>query len=90
MEPVTWTAKTDDKPASTAYIPYTHTFGRLSIMLAEHNIKSVAVPRKKIFSHLPPVKDALGLRTPGIYSIPCECGKVYIGQSGRSVQLRIK
>jgi hypothetical protein len=36
------------------------------------------------------VKDALGLRTPGIYSIPCECGKFYIGQSGRSVQLRIK
>jgi hypothetical protein len=31
----------------------------------------------------------LGLRTPGIYSIPCECGRVYIGQSGRSVQLGI-
>jgi len=50
-------------------------------MLAKHNIKSVA---------LPPVKDALGLRTPGIYRISCECGKVYIGQSGRSIQLRIK
>jgi hypothetical protein len=59
-------------------------------MLAKHNIKSVALPPRKIFSHLPPVKDALGLRTPGIYSIPCECGRVYIGQSGRLVQLRIK
>jgi hypothetical protein len=39
---------------------------------------------------MPPVKDALGLRTPGIYSIPYECGKVYIGQSGLSIQLRIK
>src|SRR5215475_5862001 len=29
-------------------------------------------------------------RTPGIYKIPCECGKVYIGQSGRSIQLHIK
>jgi hypothetical protein len=28
--------------------------------------------------------------TPGVYSIPCECGKVYTGQSGRSIQLRIK
>jgi hypothetical protein len=37
-----------------------------------------------------PVEDAMGLRTPGIYSIPRECGRVYIGQSGRSVQLRIK
>jgi len=59
-------------------------------MLAKHNNKSVALPPRKIISHLPPVKDALALRTPGIYSIPCECGRVYIGQSGRSVQLRIK
>jgi hypothetical protein len=32
----------------------------------------------------------VGLRTPGTYSIPCECGKLYIGQSGRSVHIRIK
>jgi len=25
MEPATWTAKTNDKPTSTAYIPYTQT-----------------------------------------------------------------
>jgi hypothetical protein len=31
----------------------------------------VALPPRKIFSYLPPVKDALGLRTPGIYSGPC-------------------
>jgi len=59
-------------------------------MLANHNIKSVALPPRKIISHLPPFKDALGLRTPRIYSIPCECGRVHIEQSGRSVQLRIK
>jgi hypothetical protein len=59
-------------------------------MLAKHNIKNVALPPRKIFSHLPPVKDALGLRALGIYKIPCECGRVYIGQSSRSVQLRIK
>jgi hypothetical protein len=39
---------------------------------------------------MPPTKDAPGLRTPGTYKIPCECGKVYIGQSGLSIQLRIK
>ena len=59
-------------------------------MLAKHNIKSVALPPRKISSYLPPVKDALGLRTLGIYSIPCECNKVYIGLSGRSSQVRIK
>ena len=51
-------------------------------MLAKHNIKSVALPPRIVFSYLPPVKDALGLRTPGIYRIPYESGIVYIGQSG--------
>jgi hypothetical protein len=59
-------------------------------MLAKHNIKSVTLPLRKIFNYLPTVKDALGLRTLGIYSIPCECGRVYIGLSGRSMEIRIK
>jgi predicted GIY-YIG superfamily endonuclease len=59
-------------------------------MLAKYNIKSVAILPKKISSYMPPTKDAPGLRTPGIYKIPCECGKVYIGQTGRSIQLRYK
>jgi predicted GIY-YIG superfamily endonuclease len=25
-----------------------------------------------------------------VYSIPCDCGKVYIGETGRSVQTRLK
>ena len=91
MKPATRTAKSKDKPTSTAYIPYTQTiYGQLSRMLAKHNIKSIALPPKKISSYLSPVKDALGLRTLGIYRIPCECGKVNIGQSGRSIHLRIK
>jgi hypothetical protein len=59
-------------------------------VLAKHNIKSIALPPKKISSYLPPFKETLGLRTLGIYSIPCECGKVYIGESGRSIQHCIK
>jgi hypothetical protein len=91
MEPVAWPPKTNDKPTLTAYIPYTQTtYGRFSRMLAKHNIKSVTLPPRKIFNYHPPVKDALGLRTLGIYSIPCEYGRVYIGQSSRSIQLRIK
>ena len=27
---------------------------------------------------------------PGVYSIPCKYGKVYVGQSSRSIQIRIK
>jgi len=59
-------------------------------MLEKYNIKSVAIPHRKIANYLPQVKDAIGLKTPGIYKIPCECGKAYIGQSGQSIHLRMK
>ena len=36
------------------------------------------------------VKDILGLRTSGVYSIGCEYGKHYIGQTGHPTQVRIK
>ena len=84
-------AAKDNKPIYRSYLPYIQTtYGRLSRTLAKHNIKIVALPHKKIFSYLPPYKEELGLRTPGSYSIPCECGTVYIGQSGRTLQQRIK
>jgi hypothetical protein len=91
MKPTAQTTKTKDKPTSTAYLPYTqNTFGRISRMLAKYNIKSVALPPKKTASYLPPVKEALGLRIPGVYSVPCECGRVYVGQSSLTIQHRIK
>jgi len=80
-----------EKPTSTAYIPYSNnTYRRLSRMLAKHIIMIVALPYRKIASYLPSVKDAIGLKTPRIYRIPCECGTVYIGHSGWSIHLRIK
>jgi hypothetical protein len=83
--------KPKEKFTATAYIPYTTTtYNHLGRMLAKLNINSVTLPPRKISSFLLPVKDELGLRTPSIYRIPCECGKVYIGQSGRSVHLQIK
>jgi hypothetical protein len=90
MVPTIPTTKKEDKPFSTSYQPYAQTtFGRFSRMLARHNIKSAALPHRKIASYLPPFKEAIGLRTPGIYSISCECRSVYIGQSGRAIQHRI-
>jgi predicted GIY-YIG superfamily endonuclease len=59
-------------------------------MLAKMNINSGDLPPSKITSYLPPAKDELGLKTPGIYRIPCKCGNLYIGETDRSVQLRVK
>jgi hypothetical protein len=38
---------------------------------------------QKEYTLLRPVKGNLGLKVPGMYWISCECGKVYVGQTGR-------
>jgi hypothetical protein len=73
-----------------SFIRVTTYFQSISRVLARHNIKSVDLRHMKLSSLLCPVKDHLGLRTPGIYRILCECGRVYIRQTGRSVDIRIK
>jgi len=55
-----------------------------------HNIKTVGLPPRKAASFLQSIKDDLNLKTPGIYSISCECGMVYIGQTEHSIEIRIK
>lgn len=36
-------------------------------------------------------KDQLSqLQTPGVYKIPCSCGKFYVGETGRGVSTRLK
>jgi hypothetical protein len=80
-----------NKPESIAFLPYVGpTFNRINRVLARHNIKSVGLPQQKLSNLLHPIKDNLELRTPGVYRIPCECGKVYIGQTGRSIDTRLK
>jgi hypothetical protein len=71
-------ATTPEKPTSVALLPFVNTtFNRISRMLSRH-IKSVGLSPRKVVSFLRPVKDDLGLKTPGVYSIPCKCGQVYI------------
>jgi hypothetical protein len=71
MDPATQTAKTNDKPTSTAFIRYTQTtHGRLSRMLAKHIIKSVSLPPRKIYSYLPPVEKFFGIKNAGCIQHP--------------------
>jgi hypothetical protein len=48
-------------------------------------MKSVGLPPRKVSGFLLEVKDNLRLKTLQVYSIPYECGKVYIGQTGCSI-----
>jgi hypothetical protein len=59
-------------------------------MLARNNVKSVGLIHMKLLSPLCPVEDHLGLRTPGVNRILCECGRVKIWQTDRSVAIRLK
>jgi hypothetical protein len=76
---------------SVVFLPFIDiTFNRISRVLSKHNIKTVGLPPQKLSSFLYPVKDHLALKTPGIYSILCECGKVHIGETGCSIETRVK
>jgi hypothetical protein len=91
LNPSESVAPPPEVPASVAFLPYVSTnFNRIGRLLSRHNIKSVGLPPKKIPSFLRPVRYYLELNTPGLYSAPCECGQVYIGQTGRSIQTTIK
>jgi len=81
LNPEVRNSKPKEKPTSVTLIPYVQAaYIRLSRMLAKQNIRSVRLLLRKISSLLHPVKDDLGLRTPEVYSIPCKCSQVYIGQ----------
>jgi hypothetical protein len=55
-----------------------------------YHIKSTGLPSKKISTSLQSVKDELELKTPGVYRTPCGCSHVYIGQTGWSINTRLK
>jgi hypothetical protein len=63
---------------------------KISRLLTEYNIKMVHVPKKKNRQLVRTTKDNLGLKILGVYHIPCECGKVYISQTGRSIEATCK
>jgi hypothetical protein len=66
-----------------AFLPFVGTtFNRISRVLSKHNIKTVVLPPRKLSSLLQPTKDDLALKMPGVYSIPGECGEVYIDKLG--------
>jgi len=70
LNPAVRTSKQKEKPTSVA-LPTEQN--------AAKHFKSVGIPPRKVSSFLHPVKDDVEARTVGVYSIPCECGEVYIG-----------
>ncbi|XP_032686437.1 uncharacterized protein LOC116851269 [Odontomachus brunneus] len=76
----------------TAVLPYLQGITEpISRILDKHDIKIIFKPHRKISQLLPNLKDHKSfLETSGVYKIPCSCGKVYIGETGRKISTRIK
>jgi hypothetical protein len=72
-----------------AFLPFERPiFSHISRVLSLCNIKTVGLTPCKVFSFLWSIKDAIGLKTPGIYNIPWGYGRVYIGYTRHSIKTR--
>ena len=78
---------------STAVLPYVKGLSeQLRRCLQQQGVRAVFKSETTLRSHLVRPKDpADPTKQDGVvYRIPCECGKVYIGETGRPMQDRIK
>ncbi|XP_033218448.1 lipase 3-like [Belonocnema kinseyi] len=73
----------------TLYDAYvTEQIGRI---LNEDNIHNIFKPPAKIGQLLNNPEDKKApLSDPGVYKIPCSCGRLYIGETGRAMSQRVK
>ena len=73
-------------------LPYIKgTTDRISRILNKHNIKIAFTPPNTILNMVDSAKDPIDPRLhKGVYIIPCSCGKEYIGETGRSLNVRLK
>jgi hypothetical protein len=80
-----------EKPTGVALILFQKAVSnKIRRLLTKYNIKAIHIPVKNNIHILRPIKDKLGLNITGVYCVPCECGKVYVGQTGRSIETRCK
>ena len=75
-----------------AFLPYiggvTESISRL---LRKAGVRTIYNAPHKLARYLRSEKDRLPeLDSPGVYEIPCSCGRSYVGESGRSVNHRLQ
>jgi hypothetical protein len=81
----TTAGKEKAKATGVVILPFQHTTSyRISRLLGRFNIKAVHIPFDKTGKGRPRTE------CHAVYSISCECVKVYVGPTGRSVETRCK
>ena len=63
---------------------------KIERILKEVGIQVYYSSDDKLFRSLTHKDRVNEFQTPGVYRIPCECGLVYIGETGRNLSLRLK
>ena len=83
---------TTDTPTGFACLPYiSNTTDRIAKLLRKNNIRVCFNTVHNVQQHLRPYKDLLPkLQTEGIYLVECDCGECYVGQTGRTIDCRLK
>ncbi len=75
----------------TVFLPFVKgSTDKISRLFRKYNVKTVFSPAQKISDILPSTKDSLPLHVEGVYKTPCSCGKVYIGETKRTISTRLK
>ena len=64
---------------------------KLTKTLKRNKIQAFFTPPNTIRNMVDSLKDPINPKTyKGVYSIPCSCEKLYIGETGRSMETRFK
>lgn len=91
-----WKPKVNHKAAhinteKRAFLPYFSTVAdKIRRKLNRYGVKTIFRPPRKIKQWLRSPKDHIPLSKPGVYGFPCDCGVMYIGETKRSISVRLK
>ena len=82
----------NNKETSLAILPYIHgTTNKIARILRKRDIRVTFSPPNSLSNMLDSTKDLFEKKLlQGVYTIPCSCDKVYIGETGRSIKTRLK
>jgi hypothetical protein len=81
----------EKKPQATIKLPYIPSLSeKIKRIGSKHNIRMVSSSQDTLRSHLVKFKPkAKVMKKELIYKIPCECSKSYIGETGRTLEVRL-
>jgi len=80
----------DESNKKRAFLPYCSSVSdKIKRVLKKYDIDSIFRPPAKIKQLLRSPKDHIPWSRPGVYEVPCSCGKSYIGETKRSLSIRL-